>query len=183
MLLPDFLQATLVLCLGEGAGAYFNGRLCRACPEFVWSLQLGGSVLVGKRNALTGRTLSKEEHMAWRGVSASSVKATKSRNMDGWNSRIGWGTEIRNLLLADGLGFPDGFVGKKSACVSCIAGGFGRRRQTGVRSLGREDLLEEEMATHSSVLAWRIPWTEEPGGYSPQCHESDTAECVHSCSL
>ena len=33
-----------------------------------------------------------------------------------------------------------------------------------VRSLGWEDSLEEEMATHSSVLAWRIPWTEEPGG-------------------
>ena len=32
-----------------------------------------------------------------------------------------------------------------------------------VRSLGREDLLEEEMATHSSILDWRIPWTEEPG--------------------
>ena len=33
-----------------------------------------------------------------------------------------------------------------------------------VKSLGREDLLEKEIATHSSVLAWRIPWTEEPGG-------------------
>ena len=33
-----------------------------------------------------------------------------------------------------------------------------------VRSLGREDPLEEEMGTHSSILAWRIPWTEEPGG-------------------
>ena len=33
-----------------------------------------------------------------------------------------------------------------------------------VQSLGREDPLEEEMATHSSILAWRIPWTEEPGG-------------------
>ena len=32
-----------------------------------------------------------------------------------------------------------------------------------VRSLGQEDPLEEAMATHSSVLAWRIPWTEEPG--------------------
>ena len=32
------------------------------------------------------------------------------------------------------------------------------------RSLGREDPLEKEMATHSSILAWRIPWTEEPGG-------------------
>ena len=35
---------------------------------------------------------------------------------------------------------------------------------TWVRSLGREDPLEEEMASHSSVLAWRIPWTGEPGG-------------------
>ena len=33
-----------------------------------------------------------------------------------------------------------------------------------VRSLGREDSLEEEMATHSSILAWEIPWTEKPGG-------------------
>ena len=36
--------------------------------------------------------------------------------------------------------------------------------ETQVRSLGQEDPLEEEMATHSSILAWRIPWTEEPGG-------------------
>ena len=33
-----------------------------------------------------------------------------------------------------------------------------------LRSLGREDPPEEEMAAHSSILAWRIPWTEEPGG-------------------
>ena len=37
-------------------------------------------------------------------------------------------------------------------------------RETQVRSLGQEDPLEKEMATHSSILAWRIPWTEEPGG-------------------
>ena len=36
-------------------------------------------------------------------------------------------------------------------------------RETGVQSLGREDILEKEMATHSSVLAWSIPWMEEPG--------------------
>ena len=36
--------------------------------------------------------------------------------------------------------------------------------KTWVRSLGWEDPLEKEMATHSSILAWRIPWTEEPGG-------------------
>ncbi|KAM7236955.1 hypothetical protein CapIbe_011199, partial [Capra ibex] len=37
-------------------------------------------------------------------------------------------------------------------------------RETWVRSLGWEDPLEKEMVTHSSILAWRIPWTEEPGG-------------------
>ena len=37
-------------------------------------------------------------------------------------------------------------------------------RETGVPSLGQEDPLEKEMATHSSILAWRIPWTEEPSG-------------------
>ena len=36
--------------------------------------------------------------------------------------------------------------------------------ETQAQSLGQEDPLEKEMATHSSVLAWRIPWTEEPGG-------------------
>ena len=36
--------------------------------------------------------------------------------------------------------------------------------ETQIQSLGQEDPLEEEMATHSSVLAWKIPWTEEPGG-------------------
>ena len=37
-------------------------------------------------------------------------------------------------------------------------------KETWVQSLGQEDPLEEGMATHSSILAWRIPWTEEPGG-------------------
>ena len=37
-------------------------------------------------------------------------------------------------------------------------------QETQVRSLGREDPLEEGMATHSSILPWRMPWTEEPGG-------------------
>ena len=37
-------------------------------------------------------------------------------------------------------------------------------QETRVQSLGQEDPLKEEIATHSSILAWRIPWTEEPGG-------------------
>ena len=49
-------------------------------------------------------------------------------------------------------GFPGGSDGKASACDAWV------------RSLGWEDLLEKEMATHSSTLAWKIPWTKEPGG-------------------
>ena len=46
-----------------------------------------------------------------------------------------------------------------------------------IQSLGREDPLEEGMATHSSILTWRIPWIEEPGGLqSIGCKESDTTE-------
>ena len=49
-----------------------------------------------------------------------------------------------------------------------------------VRSLGWEDPLEEEMATHSSILAWRIPWTEEPGGlWSMELH-SQTRLSTHT---
>ena len=53
-------------------------------------------------------------------------------------------------------------------------------RGTRDRSLGEEDPLEEEMAPHSSILAWRIPWTEEPGVWTPDSpwgrKESDTAD-------
>ena len=46
-----------------------------------------------------------------------------------------------------------------------------------IRSLGREDPLEKGMATHSSILAWRIPWTEEPAGYMALgSQDSDTTQ-------
>ena len=59
-------------------------------------------------------------------------------------------------------------------------------QETRVPSLGWEDPLEKEMATHSSVLAWKIPWTEEPGGLqSMGSQESDTTKRLkhhhHTC--
>ena len=55
-------------------------------------------------------------------------------------------------------------------------------RETWVRSLGWEDPLEEGTATHSSILAWRLPWTEETGGYSSWgCKESDMTEWLSMC--
>ena len=84
------------------------------------------------------------------------------------------------------------FLDQKIGCVECyndeegihksMHGGFGRNiaggaplvtqmvknlpamQETLVQLLGQEDPLEKEMATHSSILAWKIPWTEEPGG-------------------
>ena len=50
-------------------------------------------------------------------------------------------------------------------------------QETWVRSLGREDSLEKEMAIHSSILAWRIPWTEKPSRLQfMESKESDTTE-------
>ena len=56
-----------------------------------------------------------------------------------------------------GLGFSGGSIGKESACQ------MQETQETQARSLGREDPLKKEMATHSSVLAWKIPWAEEHG--------------------
>ena len=53
-------------------------------------------------------------------------------------------------------------------------------QETQVQFLGWEDPLKKEMTTHSSILAWRIPWTEEPGGLqSTGREESDTTERLH----
>ena len=57
-------------------------------------------------------------------------------------------------------------------------------RETRVQSLGREYPLEKEMATHSSTLAWKIPWTEELGGLQSMGHkELDMTERIHFTSL
>ena len=56
--------------------------------------------------------------------------------------------------------------------------------ETWVRSLGREDPLEKEMATHSSILAWRIPWREELSGLqSTDLKQSDTTKQLHFLSI
>ena len=57
-------------------------------------------------------------------------------------------------------------------------------RETWVQSLNREDLLEKEMATHSSTLAWKIPWTEEPGRLQSMRSQrvgQDWATSLHFC--
>ena len=58
-----------------------------------------------------------------------------------------------------GVGFP----------VSSVVKNLPEMQEMWVQSLGQEDPLEKAMATHSSILAWRIPWTEKPAGLQSMC--------------
>ena len=64
-----------------------------------------------------------------------------------------------NVHQGERSGLPRWLSSKESVCQYTR-----HRRHRFVQSLGREDPLEEGMAAHSSILAWEIPWTEEPGG-------------------
>ena len=58
-------------------------------------------------------------------------------------------------------------------------------QESWVQSLGQEDILEEEMATYSSILAWRIPWTEQLGGLQSMGSQSQTRLkwlSMHACT-
>ena len=78
---------------------------------------------------------------------------------------------LQSILLLITGGFPSGASEEEPAC-QC------RRQETQVQSLGWEDTLEEGMATHSSILAWRIPWTEEPGGLQSMEWQRVTTEAT-----
>ena len=60
------------------------------------------------------------------------------------------------MKLKDAYSLETSLVAQTVKCLPTM-------RETWVQSLGQEDLLEKEMATHSSILAWKIPWMEEPG--------------------
>ena len=68
------------------------------------------------------------------------------------------------LFIDIGRGFPGGSAVKNPHA----------KQEKQVPSLGQEDPLEKEMVTHSSILAWKIPWTEESGGLSPWGYKSWT---------
>ena len=65
------------------------------------------------------------------------------------------------------MGFPGGSAVKNLPAMQ-------ETQEMQIQPLGRRDLLKEEMATHSSPLAWRIPWTEEPGGLQSMWSQSRT---------
>ena len=71
----------------------------------------------------------------------------------------GNGRSLGPQFCQEAWGFPSGSVGKESACNAGDRGDIVQGP-----SLGREDPLGKKMATHSSIPAWEIPWTQEPGG-------------------
>ena len=71
------------------------------------------------------------------------------------------------------LGLPGGAAVKNPPAMQEI-------QETPVQSLGLENPLEKKMATHSSILAWRIPWTEKPGGLQSIGWQRVTTEQVHT---
>ena len=69
------------------------------------------------------------------------------------------------------MSFPDGSAVNNAPTMP----------ETWIQSLGGENSLEKRMATHSSILAWKIPWTEDPGGLpSMESQESDMAEQLNN---
>ena len=69
-----------------------------------------------------------------------------------------------------------GFVLIRASLVTQMVKNLPAMQEARVQSLGQDDPLEKEMATHSSILAWRIPWTEEPGGLQSMGSELNTTE-------
>ena len=70
---------------------------------------------------------------------------------------------VKNTKGVTVMGFPDCSVGKEST-VDSLPQEREETQEMQVQSLCQEDSLEEEKATPSSILAWKVPWTEEPGG-------------------
>ena len=77
---------------------------------------------------------------------------------------------LKKTPLENGLGFPGGSEGKDSTCNAGDLGSIPRS----------EDPLEKRMATHSSILAWEIPWTVEPGGLVHGVAKSPTSQIQSS---
>ena len=77
-------------------------------------------------------------------------------------------SSIRGLAAAlEGPHFGDRYQKNMASFIAQLVKNLPAMQETWVQSLGWEDPLEKEMASHSSIFAWRIPWTEEPGRLQP----------------
>ena len=79
-----------------------------------------------------------------------------------WLTLFFWAPKSLQMVIA-AMKLKDAYSLEMTSLVTQTVKRLPTMRETWVKSLGREDLLEKEMATHSSTLAWKIPWTVEPG--------------------
>ena len=105
------------------------------------------------------------------GLAAPLISLTKDWTHIPYSER--WGAIFKAHVYTYSEVFPGGSGVKSPPAIQEL-------QETWIRTLGHEDPLEEGMATHSSNLAWRIPWTEEPGRLSPcrQSKESSTTKAT-----
>ena len=119
----------------------------RLCPVFWVTSEAAES------DNLVHTLLHTRGSTSWGRVSGS--KAQTWMDAPGECRQVSLYQQFRDARICQPGGFPAGQDGKESACNA---------GDSGSRSLGPEDPLEKDMATHSSILAWKIPWTVEPGG-------------------
>ena len=124
--------------------------------------------------------LPNSSHPSRREPSPIKVAKDRNRTLRGGLQSVTPTQKTKNWLwnqVSQCLGPPRWHSSKASACNAGDT-------ETLVRSLGREDSLEEELATHSSILAWEILWTEEPGGLQSMRSQRVGYDwvCVHICA-
>ena len=106
------------------------------------------------------------------------------------SSKLGFGQDCRLLLILTHCSMSrsiSSLCGQSphqvhpASLMSQLVKNLPAMQQAQIRSLGQEDPLEQEVATHSSIFAWSIPWTEEPGRWQAMGSQSDTTEhaCMH----
>ena len=147
LLVPAFWRLAAAVCgMEAGCGCEFSPRLnCR--PS-----EYSSALVIGRMKPGCGVSTQRRE---------GKIRQTGHRRSETWakcfQEKLPWNKTSHTgsgHWLMRGLGFPGGSVVKNLPAV----------QETRVGFLGWEDPLEEEMASHSNILAWRIPWTEEPGG-------------------
>ena len=125
---------------------------------------------LGQEDPLEKETATHSSTLAWRIPWEEEPGGLQS--MGSQRVRHDWATELNwteHVWIAS-------LVAQRLKCIPAM-------RETWVWSLGSEDPLEKETATHSSILAWRIPWTEEPGGLQSTESQRVGHDSVNSLSL
>ena len=152
---PHPMPLTAAGTPGRGCGWESPGDRCGCPPERRYSA--AGPAPAGGPASPPAESSDRHARSAATTRGRHLPAGSRQGNAGGWQfGQVENGRQF-HLVQPISVGFPGGPSGKEPACQ------YRQMEQTRLCSLGREDPLEKEMATHSSILAWRIPWTEQPG--------------------